>query len=74
MGGHGQEFGHELVSESEGDSDSSTRFFETSDTDSDKLIFSTSDSDADSDTRVRSTLSKDFNIYVQLTVLVEHFC
>ena len=36
MGGHGQDFGQELVSESvsEADSDSDMRFFETSDTDS----------------------------------------
>ena len=33
LGGHGLEFGHELVSET--DSDSDTRFSETSDTDSD---------------------------------------
>ena len=48
LGGHGQEFGHELVSESvsEADSDSDTRFFETSD----------ADSSTDSDTRVRPTL------------------
>ena len=34
LGGHGQEFGHELVSEA----DSDTRFFETSGTDSDTPV------------------------------------
>ena len=34
LGGRGQEFGHERVSESVSEADSDTSFFETSDTDS----------------------------------------
>ena len=69
MVGYGQDFGHELVSVSEADSD--TRFFKTSDMDSDKVSISdkgsetdsddekvkTSDSDTDSVRRVRSPLN-----------------
>ena len=49
LGGHGQEFGHEPVSESVTEADSDTRFFETSDTDTRFSDASDTDSDMDSD-------------------------
>ena len=50
LGRHGQEFGHELVSESVSEADSDTRFSETLDTDLDKVTISEMGSDTDLDT------------------------
>ena len=57
-GGHGHDFGHELVSESVSEADSHTNFFETSDTGKGM----TSDSDLGSDMRMSENLGHEFGL------------
>ena len=58
MNGHGQEFGHEFVSEA----DSDTRFFRSSDADSDTRFLRTSETDMDLDKVMTSDTSMSENL------------